>query len=91
MAANPPTAAETDATLDMSGLADFVFSTGSGEFDVGNGRTGQGTVNLANVSNSITAATVRVGDSTDGAASGNAGSFSTLSLGAGTNVVLPTR
>jgi fibronectin-binding autotransporter adhesin len=84
---NPPTAAETDATLDMSGLANFVFSTGSGEFDVGNGAHGQGTVNLANVSNSITAATVRVGDSTDGTASGNAGGASTLSLGAGTNVI----
>jgi autotransporter-associated beta strand protein len=80
-------AGQTHATLDMSGLPSFSFTTGTGEFDVGNGSHGQGNVLLAKTSNQITAATVRVGDSTDGTASGNAGAASTLQLGAGSNVI----
>jgi autotransporter-associated beta strand protein len=86
--ANPAVSgSNTHASLDMSNLSNFTFSTGTGEFDLGNGSHGQATVKLANTSNSITAAIVRVGDSADGTVSGNAGATTTLQLGAGTNTI----
>jgi fibronectin-binding autotransporter adhesin len=76
------------ATLDMSQLANFVFSTGTGSFGVGNLVTrSSSTVNLANASNSITAATVGVGDSNQVSSGNNFGNGSNLFLGAGTNVI----
>jgi hypothetical protein len=80
-------AGQASASLNMSALSAFMFSTTTGEFDDGTGSHGAGNVILANTSNSITAATVRIGDSTDGTVSGNAGGSSSLSLGAGTNVI----
>jgi fibronectin-binding autotransporter adhesin len=87
-AANPASKSQALASLDMSGLSNFIFSTGTtgtGEFDVGNEAHGQGVVLLADTSNSITAATVRVGDSSP-SLNGGSGT-STLSLGAGTNTI----
>jgi fibronectin-binding autotransporter adhesin len=75
------------ATVDMSGLANFVFSTGTGSFGVGNLVTrSSSTLKLANTSNSITAATVGVGDSNQPGGNNN-GLGSTLDLGAGTNTI----
>ena len=75
------------ANLDMSGLANFVFSTGTGSFGVGNLVTrSSSTLTLANASNTITAATVGVGDSNQPGGN-NGGAGSNLLLGAGTNVI----
>jgi autotransporter-associated beta strand protein len=78
-----------ESALDMSGLANFTFSTSSGEFDVGFLNKAEGNVKLANTSNSITAAAVRVGDGfAVGTTTGlNATGTDTLALGAGTNVI----
>ncbi len=52
------------ATMDLTGLSNFVFSTGTGSFGVGNLVTrSSSTLRLANTSNSITAANLVVGDS----------------------------
>lgn len=76
------------ANLDMSGLSNFVFSTGTGYFGVGNLVTrATSTAKLANTSNSITAATLGVGDSNQNSAGNNGGGANTLSLGAGTNLL----
>jgi autotransporter-associated beta strand protein len=80
-------AGQASSSLNMSGLSAFMFSTTTGEFDDGTGSHGAGNIILANASNSITAAVVRIGDSTDGTVSGNAGGNSSLQLGAGTNVI----
>ncbi len=81
-------------TLDMSNLTNFTYSgvtaTGIvGEFRVGGGN-GRATVSLANTANTITAASIRIGDSTatsNGDNNGNQGPRSTLHLGSGTNVL----
>jgi fibronectin-binding autotransporter adhesin len=83
------------ATMDMSGsttsstgLANFIFSTGTGSFGVGNLVTRSSSLlYLANTSNSITAATVGVGDSNQSSGGNNANLGSILYLGAGTNVI----
>lgn len=82
------------ATLDMSGLANFVYNgTGGGNFYVGFGTRPIGTVHLANTSNSITANDLTVGDSNQtpgfpGIPNNNnaGGAPSNLFLGAGTNI-----
>ncbi len=72
------------ATLDLSGLSNFTFSTGTGQFLVGFGIRSTGTLKLASTSNSITASTFTVGDSNNG----NSGpGTSTVSLGGGTNTI----
>jgi len=83
-------AAGTDprASVDMSGLANFTYTGTTGQFVVGGGNV-LGNVALANTTNNITAAQIRVGDSQ---ASGednnpNNGAPSTLHLGKGTNVL----
>jgi autotransporter-associated beta strand protein len=77
-------------TLDMTGLSNFVYSTGAtgtGIFGVGNLVTRPtSTARLANTSNSITAASVVIGDSNQSGGN-NSGGSSTLFLGAGANVL----
>ena len=83
------------ATMDMSGsttgsagLSNFIFSTGTGSFGVGNLVTRSSSLLfLANTSNSITAATVGIGDSNQSSGGNNANLGSILYLGAGTNVI----
>jgi autotransporter-associated beta strand protein len=79
-----------EATLDMTGLANFSFTTGTGNFGVGYKVTRPASVaKLANTSNSITAALIGVGDSnqngngTDN--NNNQNLANILDLGAGTN------
>jgi hypothetical protein len=80
--------ATVSATLNMSGLSNFTYSSTSGEFDVGVGDYASGTVTLA-TNNSINATAVRVGDTLSSGSLGGtvtwAGSF--LHLGSGTNVI----
>ena len=88
------------ATLDLSGLSNFSYtgtsntgSDASGEFRVGQGGNLGGTLLLANTSNTITATNVRVGDTNQpnpGSNVGNNGSASTVTLGAGSNVINAT-
>ena len=82
------------ATLDMSGLANFVYNgSGIGSFYVGFGTRTTGTLHLANTSNAITANNLTVGDSaqTPGftllGSDNNPDGTSRLYLGAGTNVL----
>jgi fibronectin-binding autotransporter adhesin len=90
---NAATGTDPIATVDMSangGLNNFTYTgTGTGtagEFRVGSGNA-RGTLTLANVSNTITAPQVRVGDSSVGGTGDNNAGRSTLHLGAGTNVI----
>ncbi len=73
----------------LTGLSNFVFSTGTGSFGVGNlvsRGPAPGRMRLANTSNSITAANLVVGDSNQSGGN-NGGAGSTLFLGAGSNVL----
>ena len=90
--------ATMNVTMDMSGLANFVYNTGAtgtGNMYIGFGTRPAATLKLANTSNSITATTIELGDSnqTPGftsfalANNNNAGGTSTLALGTGTNVI----
>jgi autotransporter-associated beta strand protein len=82
---NTPTNGDPAATVDLTGLDNFSYTATTGELRVGGGNVA-GTLRLANVSNTITAAQVRIADS--GVATGNNnGGNSTLSLGGGTNVI----
>ena len=86
------TAGSSIAVLDMSGLANFSFtSTGTASvFGVGGQVTRPAdTATLANTSNTIQAASILVGDSSQGGAdnNNNVGVVSTLKLGQGTNVL----
>jgi fibronectin-binding autotransporter adhesin len=72
-------------TLDLTGLSTFRYTGTTGELRIGGGNVA-GVMRLAAVSNEITAAQVRIGDS--GVAGGNNnGGTSSLSLGLGTNVI----
>jgi autotransporter-associated beta strand protein len=88
--ANAAGGGDPTSFLDLSGLSHFGH-TGTNHFRIGNGNA-RSEMNLANTSNTITAAQVRVGDSgqdaggTGGSENNNAGR-SSLRLGAGTNVL----
>jgi fibronectin-binding autotransporter adhesin len=80
------------AVLDLSGLANFSFSStgATSVFGVGANVTRPAdSMILANTSNSITANSVIIGDSNQGAGDNNngLGITNTLSLGAGTNAI----
>jgi fibronectin-binding autotransporter adhesin len=80
------------ATMNLSGLSNFVYGNSLGSVLVGSGQVVNGTMDLANAnssaSNSITAATVIIGDSQVNGSNDNAGSgTSQMILGAGTNVI----
>lgn len=77
------------ATVDLAGLANFTYNATAGELRVGGGNVA-GTLLLANTSNTIVAAQVRVGDSNlqpPGNGGNNNGGPGTLILGSGTNVI----
>jgi autotransporter-associated beta strand protein len=75
-------------TVDLSGLSHFTYNDAASQFRVAGGipnNTGNranGTLTLANTTNTITASAVVIG----GGSSGNGGT-ATLNLGAGTNVI----
>jgi len=72
-----------NASLDLSGLSNFVYNAGSATFGVGNvGGRGQGTIILAAASNNITAGTVAIMTS-----SASSSVSDTSTLGAGTNLI----
>ena len=80
------TAAGGNASLDLSGLSYFIYNASSSTFGVGNiGGRGIGMLNLAAVSNNITAGTVAI--MTSSASSSVSGSTTTTTLGAGTNII----
>jgi autotransporter-associated beta strand protein len=70
------------ATLDLSPLTTFVFNPGGagGPVSLGTSTGGRGTVNLAAVSNNITATTLNLGNN-------NTSGFGTMNLGNGTNII----
>jgi autotransporter-associated beta strand protein len=77
------------STVDLTGLSNFTYNATGGEFRVGGGNVA-GTLLLANTSNMIVAAQVRVGDSSiqpPGGAGNNNGGPGNLMLGLGTNVI----
>jgi autotransporter-associated beta strand protein len=77
------TSSSGNASLDLSGLSNFVYNASGSTFGVGNiGGRGIGTITLAGVSNSITASTVAI--MTSSASSSVNG---TSTLGAGTNII----
>jgi autotransporter-associated beta strand protein len=88
--ANSAAGGDPTAFLDLSSLSNFSH-TGTNHFRVGNGNA-RGEMNLANTSNTITAAQIRIGDSgqdaggTGGSENNNAGR-SFLRLGAAVNVL----
>jgi len=75
------------ATLDLSGLTNFVFNNPVGTISIADTYTGgtraAGNFVLAGVSNSITATNINVGTSS----AAQAGPTDTLTFGAGTNIV----
>ena len=73
----PGSNGNSNATLDMSGLANFVYNSAGGDIVAGSGFGSTGTIHLANTSNTITANNVTAGDNSRGT--------SNLFLGAGTN------
>ena len=84
---------DSNATLDLSGLSNFVYN-GAVNFYVGFGTRTVGTLHLANSSNIITTHDMTVGDSSQtpgftnlGTDDNAAASASNLYLGAGTNVL----
>ncbi len=74
-----PSTTDPKVTVNLSGLSNFA-STTTGEFRLGYGGNVSGTLSLANTSNSITAATIQIGNSNNA----NNGGLTTLNLGAGT-------
>jgi autotransporter-associated beta strand protein len=77
------------AALDLSGLGNFTHTATTGQLRVGGGNV-RATLTLANTSNTITAAAVRIGDSgVSGPGNNNAGR-SIIHLGAGANVINTT-
>jgi autotransporter-associated beta strand protein len=79
------------ATLDASGLSNFTYNVPTGTLAIGFNAKASGTLKLANnggatSTNTITAATISVGDSNGK----NNGGTSTLSLGSGTNTINAT-
>lgn len=77
------------ATVDLTGLANFTYNATSGELRVGGGNVA-GTLMLANTSNTIVAAQVRIGDSNlqpPGNNGNNNGGASTVLLGIGANTI----
>src|SRR5258707_15164060 len=77
------------ASLDMSGLANFSFTSTTGSFAVGGLITRPAALaKMANTSNTITAANIYVGNSAGGADNNNnLGVANIMDLGAGTNVL----
>ncbi|MDP2322713.1 MAG: autotransporter-associated beta strand repeat-containing protein, partial [Gammaproteobacteria bacterium] len=75
---------ENRVDVDFSGLGSFTANLGTGTFRLGDANTGTGnstsTFKLA-VDNTITAASIRIGDGTGG------GQIHTLTLGSGTNAL----
>ena len=89
---NAATGTDPKSVVDMSGLSNFTYTGTTGQFVVGGGNV-LGTLSLANAANTITAAAVRIGDSTAGGSEDNNpnnGSSSLLHLGKGTNVINTT-
>ncbi len=93
---NTPGGTDPVASADLSGLNSFTYATVStGEFRVGQGGNDSANVKLANSgtspTNTIQAASVRIGDTSSpnpGNNTGNNGSSSTLSLGGNaTNII----
>jgi fibronectin-binding autotransporter adhesin len=79
-----PATVDPFATLDLSGLSNFTFTTsGPGQVRVGYGGNCGGILRLANTLNRITANAVQVGNSNGQ----DAGAPSTLTLGGGSNVI----
>ena len=74
------------ASLDLSGLSSFTHTATTGQLRVGGGNV-RGTMTLANTSNTITAAAVRIGDSAVSGAGNNNAGRSILHLGGGANVI----
>jgi hypothetical protein len=73
------------ATLDLSGLSNFVLKASAGTLSVGGSGSearGSGLLNLAGGSNNITVGTMSIGTAT-----GNVGLSGTLNLGLGTNII----
>jgi fibronectin-binding autotransporter adhesin len=79
---NAASGADPNATVDLSGLSHFIYTATSGELRVGAGNA-PATMRLANTSNTITAAQIRVADTSLG--TGDNGATASLFLGAGTN------
>ena len=83
---NTPTG-RPNVILNLSGLSSFTYNNPTGTFGVGNLVTrATSTLDLASVSNSITAATIVVGDSNQ-AGGNNGGGNNVLALGNGTNTL----
>ena len=84
------TGADPFAIVDLQGLSNFTYDAGAstGELRVGAGNA-RAILNLANTSNTIITAAVRIGDSnvTSAGSSDNNGGASTMSLGPGTNEI----
>ncbi|HSY18671.1 MAG TPA: autotransporter-associated beta strand repeat-containing protein, partial [Candidatus Acidoferrales bacterium] len=77
------TASSGNASLDLSGLSNFVYNASAATFGVGNiGARGQGSIILASGSNNITAGTVAIMTS-----SASSSVSVTSTLGAGTNII----
>ncbi|HEV2693309.1 MAG TPA: autotransporter-associated beta strand repeat-containing protein [Verrucomicrobiae bacterium] len=71
------------ASLDLSGLSNFVYNASSATLGVGNvGGRGTGTLNLAAISNNITAGSIAIMTS-----SASSSVSATTTLGAGTNII----
>ncbi|HET6407974.1 MAG TPA: autotransporter-associated beta strand repeat-containing protein, partial [Chthoniobacteraceae bacterium] len=85
---NAATGGDPAATVDLTQLTNFTYNATGGELRIGGGNVA-GSLNLANTSNTIVAAQVRIGDSSvlqPGGGNNNGGS-SSLTLGPGTNVI----
>jgi fibronectin-binding autotransporter adhesin len=83
---NAASGADPVATLDMTGLNSFTHTATTGEFRVGGGNL-HAFATLADNSNSITAATLQVGNSNVNGAGNNNGGRSFLHLGGGANML----
>jgi fibronectin-binding autotransporter adhesin len=76
----------SQATLDLTGVANFTATVTTFNVGVGSTTTGNGTVLLSNTANTITATTLQVGNS----GGNNPNGTSLLQFGSGTNVINAT-
>jgi fibronectin-binding autotransporter adhesin len=86
---NASPGADPVATMDLSagaGLNNFSYTATTGQLQVGGGNL-RSTLTLANVSNTITVATINVGNSNVNGPGNNNGGRSIMHLGAGSNVL----
>jgi fibronectin-binding autotransporter adhesin len=82
---NASSGADPVATMDLSALNNFTYTATTGQLEVGGGNL-KGTLTLANVSNTITAAGLQVGNSGVNGPGNNGGGHCNLHLGAGANI-----